>query len=727
MKNKFLQRFGYKRIKTPTVIQMEMVECGAAALSIILSYYKKFIPLEELRTICGVTRDGSNAKQIIIGAKKLGMHAEGFSKKLNEVYKASLPCILFWKFNHFVVLEGFSKNTFYLNDPATGPRTVSLEEFNESFTGILIELYPTKDFEKGGIKPTLLHSLKRRLKGVFLPSCYTTLATLGLVFPGLAIPVFTQIFFNKILSSDVSHNLFFFLLFLTIILIGSLTLLQRFVLNLLNAKLSILWSSKFFRHILRLPIQFYSQRYPGEIANRLQVNDNVTQVLTGQLTIAAINLIFIFFYLFEMIQMNWKITYITLIATTINILTFILINRSRSDAYARLQQDIGKSIGITAGALRNMETIKSIGTENDFFSRWSGYFTNTSLAQQEINIKDILLTSLPPFMQMITIAAFLTIGGWEVMHGFLSIGMLLALQVLIINFLTPITQFINLGQVLQQVKGDLNRIDDVLDNKEDEIFAKEEGTAPYTKKTRLDGIVELKNLSFGFDPNAPPFIDKFNLTINPGKSIALVGPSGCGKTTLAKLILRLYFPWEGEILFDNLPPKEIDRRLLIRSLSSADQNFFIFEGSFKDNITLWDTTLFEKDIIKAAKDAQIHKEIISTPNGYSSIILEGGKNLSGGQRQRIEIARALVRNPSILILDEATSSLDSETEQAIMQNIYHRGCSSIVVAHRLSTIRNCDEIIVLDKGKIQQKGSHKELKQIPGIYQELVKAQGLES
>ena len=716
--------FRKKRVRTPTIIQMEAVECGAASLGIVLAYYKKFLPLETLRDICGVSRDGSNALQIIKGANKLGMSAEAYKYDVKDLKKIKLPFIVFWNFNHFLVVEGFSKKYVYLNDPGMGPRKVTHSEFSDSFTGISVALEPDKDFKRGGSKPSLLDALKKRLNNTLKSFSFLMLATLALVVPGLGVPIFTQMFFDKVIPHETSSMLFYFGLIVTMFLYGMLTWLQMTVLTFLNIKLSIRLSSKFFGHILRLPINFFSQRYPAEIANRAIVNDRVIQVLTSQLVLACVNLFFVFFYLFVMVQINWIITLVTVCSAAINMLTLKFINRARRDAYARLQQDLGKSIGISAGAIRNIETLKASGSENDFFSRWAGYYTKASDAFQEINKKDIYLTSVPPFLMMLTTAFFLTIGAKQVMTGHLSIGALLALQVLIGNFLSPFSQFINLGQVIGQVRVDLNRIDDVLENPVDKYYTAFKDIKD-DKQTRLLGKIDLKNISFGYNKNAPPIISDLNIDIDPGKSVAFVGKTGSGKTTISKMIAGLFEPWSGDILFDMKDRFDLPRDLVIRSLSTVDQNIFIFEGSVKENISFWDTTIFEEDIIRAAKDAMIHDEIIRMEDGYNSKILEVGKNLSGGQKQRIEIARALVRNPSIIILDEATAALDSETEYKIIRNITRRGCSIIMVAHRLSTIKNCDEIIVLGKGKVVERGTHDELKDIKGVYYELVAAQGI--
>jgi NHLM bacteriocin system ABC transporter peptidase/ATP-binding protein len=712
-----------KRVKTPTIIQMEMVECGAVALGIILAYFKKFISLESLREICSVTRDGSNAYQIVNGATKLGLRAEGYKREIDELKLIKFPCIIYWKFNHFVVLEGYYKKGFYINDPASGPRKVSLDEFDESYTGITIEFEKSEKFEKTGLPFSLFKAVLNRFKKVKKSLIYSITATFLLVFPGLIIPVLIQLFYDQIIHTNYNRVFFFIIFFLVIFFSISMNFLQGYVFAKLNAKSSISWSGKLFKHVLRLPIKFYLMRYAAEIANRLYLNDLVTYMLTTQLAISIVNLFFVFFYLLVIIQISFEIALVALISAFLNFFLLKYINRSRSDDFARFQMDFGKTLGITFGGISNIETLKSSGGESAFFARWSGYFTKTLQGVQNINLKDIFLTSFPQIFQILTISFFLFIGTLKVLDGTISIGMMLAVQMLLLNFLIPFIRFINLGQTLQESKSDINRIEDVLDQKNDNIFESKK-TKTTKNKSYLEGFIEVKNLSFGFDNNKKPYIENLSFAISPGQSIAFVGLIGSGKTTVLNLLKGIYTPWSGEILYDGISLSDIDSDLFFRSLSSVDQNLFLFEGTYNDNITLWDHTVSENNIIKAAKDASLHDEIISQNLSYNAYIQEEGRNLSGGERQRVEIARALVKNPTIMLLDEATSSVDSQTENNILKNIKRRGCSLILVAHRLSTLKDADEIIVLDKGKVCQRGNHETLKHKEGLYQKLVKDQG---
>lgn len=715
----------YHRARTPTMIQMEATECGAAALGIILGYYGRFVPLEQLRLDCGVSRDGSLAINIVKSARRYGMESQGFKLDPTQLKEIKLPFIVFWQFNHFLVVEGFGRKKVFVNDPATGPRKMTYEEFEEGYTGIILTCEPGPTFEKGGKKESMHRMLTTRLKGCKAPLAFLMIIGIFLLLPGIALPTFTQIFVDQVLVRHVTNASLTILLGLLVAMLvtGILTGLQNYFLNRLNGKLSIRLSSEFLWHILRLPVEFYTQRYGGEIAYRLQLNDTVVFILTGQLVQAAINLLLVIVYGIVMFVYDPLIAGIGVAAALFNLLTMAWINRSRIDVYARYQQDLGKKIGFSIGGLQTIETLKATASESDFYGRWAGYFAKANNALKNVATYDIVLTSIPPLTQLLGASAVILIGGLRVIEGDMTIGMLLALQTLMTTFLYPITQFVYLGQNLQNLRSELSRLDDVLKNPVDKHLST--FSIHPDKKEKLKGALELKNITFGYNRLAPPLIENFNLHLLPGQSIALVGPSGCGKSTLARLITGVYQPWEGEILFDGQPSSAYTREVFSRSVASVDQQIFLFAGNIKENLTLWDETLPELHLIQAAKDAYIHEDILLREKGYDSQMLEGGRNFSGGQRQRMEIARVLALNPSLLILDEATSALDSESEEEIIKRIRQRGCACLVIAHRLSTIRDCDEIIILDRGKVIQRGPHEQLKQEQGLYQELIRMEGV--
>ncbi|MFN6485706.1 NHLP family bacteriocin export ABC transporter peptidase/permease/ATPase subunit [Nostoc sp. DedQUE02] len=750
------------RVRTSTVLQMEAVECGAAALGIILSYYGRIVPLAKLREECGVSRDGSKAFNILKAAKNYGLNAKGLKLSLEKVTATRLPYIAFWNFNHFLVVEGYSKKRVYLNDPANGRRTVSWEEFDRAYTGVVLTMEPGADFQKGGKKNHIISALSSRLQNSRNTILFCLLAGLLLTLPRLAVPAFSQVFIDEILIQDRQDWLRPLLLgmLLTTLLRAFLARLRLTYLRRLMVKLSVSTSGLFLWHILRLPVGFYDQRFAGEISNRVQLNGRVAEVLSGPLATTIIDAVMMIFYLLIMIQYDQLLSAIAVGFALINILALVFLSQTRVDTNMRLAQEYGKVGGVTVSGIQTIETIKASGLESDLFARFAGYYAKALNAQQQLGLQTQILTTLPTILTALATASILLVGGLQVMKNNLSIGMLVAYQSLTLSFLEPVNSLVNFGSTLQTLEADLNRLDDVLQNPVDlEVEGKwragEAGGvgeqrsrgaeeqrriintnapcpmpnaqcpmphAPCPMPWQLQGHLELRNVTFGYSRVEPPLIENLSLTVKPGQRIALVGGSGSGKSTVAKLICGLYQPWDGEICFDGVERSQIKRSVLANWLAMVEQDIFLFAGTVRENITLWDSTVPEVDLVQACQDAAIHDAIASMPGKYDFELIEGGMNISGGQRQRLEIARALVRNPTILVLDEATSALDAETELIINRNLQQRGCSCIVVAHRLSTIRDCHEIIVLEQGKIVQRGTHEELWQQGGTYVRLLHA-----
>lgn len=711
-------------VRSPTVLQMEALECGAASLAIVLAHHGRWVPLEQLRLDCGVSRDGSKASNILKAARRYGFVAKGFKTEPSQLRKLQPPAIIHWNFNHFLVLDGFSGDRVRLNDPGGGPVEITPEELDQAFTGVVLTFQPGEQFEPGGVPPSLLPALARRLKGMAPALAFVVLAGLALVVPGLIAPVFSKVFVDQVLLrgyEDWAMPLLWGMA-ATSLALAVMTWIQQKYLLRMETKMALSASSRFLRHVLRLPVEFFTQRYAGDISSRVAINSRVARLLSRDLATNLLGSLMIVFYAGLMLQYDVPLTLVGIAVVSINIAALRFVSRKRVDANRQLQQEQGKLNGTALGGLQSIETLKAMGGENDLFSRWAGYQTKVVNIRQRLEQYTHLLDAVPPFLAALTTALILGLGSIRVMDGVLTLGGLIAFQLLMASFQRPVQRLVSLGGELQTVEGDMNRLDDVLRYRIEEGLEEELDGAPPPEgePSKLAGHLRLDGLTFGYSRLAPALIEGLDLEIRPGQRVALVGGSGSGKSTVAKLVTGLYEPWDGQILFDGKTRKQVPRSVMTTSLASVDQSIFLFEGSVRDNLTLWDTTLPLPKVVAAAKDAAIHDDIASRSDGYDSEVTEGGTNWSGGQRQRLEIARALAASPSILVLDEATSALDPNTEKIIDENLRRRGCACLIVAHRLSTIRDADEIIVLEGGKVVQRGTHDEMKAQDGPYSALI-------
>ena len=708
------------RVNTPTVLQMEATECGAAALAIVMGYYQRFIPLDALRIECGVSRDGSKAINILKAARRHGMIAKGAKvDELQALDKLDPPYIVFWGFDHFVVVEGRRRQQYFINDPATGRRIISAQDFDHLFTGIVLIITPGPDFQKQGAPPSILNPLKERLVASASTLLFIVCVTIALIVPSLLIAGFAKIFIDYILIQNIDHWIFPLIsgMVLTAFMRGVLLWLQHTYLLRLQTKISLTHSAKFFWHILHLPIAFFQQRYAGDISERIEANDRIAQLLSNELTSSIAGLFTMFFYAIVLLVLDWQLSIVVIAVTACNGILFYFVTRKIADQSRILLQESGQLSGFEANGLFAIETLKSTVAENDFFARWAGLHAKTINSQQNIDLYSYSLEVIPQLLGGLATVFVLGYGSLQIIQGEITVGTLVAFQSLMVSFQEPIRTLLNMGRETQEIRGDLMRLDDVLKQPVDQPFT----TSRHNESTTPNKInkVSLRQVTFGYSPLDTPIIEDISLELNPGKRIALVGATGSGKSTVAKLICRLYSPWSGQIVFGVRPQVEIHPRTLAESLSFVDQDIFLFEGTVSDNLTLWDPTVSKEQQQKALVDACINDVIIQR-GGLDSRVTEGGFNFSGGECQRLEIARALTTSPSILIFDEATASLDPILEQRIYHNIKQRNCAMLIIAHRLSAIRDCDEILVLDKGLIVQRGDHPGLIDAKGLYQKLV-------
>ena len=707
------------RVKTPTIYQMEATECGAASLTMVFGYYGKFLPLEQMRIETGVSRDGCNAKNILRAARKFGMEAKGYKKSLEGLLEMEAPCIIHWNFNHFVVWEGVQGKYAYINDPAMGRRKLTMEELDDCYTGVVLAFQPTESFEKSKKKKTLMSFIKKRLKGQ--TGTITALFTIGLlmVFPGMVIPVFSQFFIDEIISAghDDWMSVFLAVMAFTVLFKQGLTYYRGMLLQRFQNKMALTSAHEFLSHMFRLPMSFFDQRYSGDLAQRVDNNNNVSTFLAGELAETVLNIFVAAFYLILLLVYSPLLTLIGIFNVVFNLMVVKLSSNSISSMTMKFQQDQGKLVGSLFAGLNITATLKASGAESGYVSRIQGNYAKTTLLEQKIGKRQEILNSIPTAANEITSVLVLMFGGLLVIKGNLTAGMLVAYTSLLDSFTDPVNKLVQFVQKIQTLKADMSRVEDIMKYEEDGKF-KETQKVPMTMK--LEGVVDLEDISFGYSILEKPLVEGFNFHLNSGSSIAFVGASGCGKSTVSKIVSGLYLPWGGEVRMDGVPVGNIPKEILSSSISTVSQEITLFSGTIKDNLTMWNKSVMDVDIVKAAKDACIHDVITTKPGAYDFKLAEGGSNLSGGQRQRLEIARALVTNPSILIMDEATSALDPVVEKEIIDNIKRRGCTCVIVAHRLSAIRDCDEIIVMDRGKIVQRGNHEELAKVDGHYQRLI-------
>ena len=716
------------RVKVPTILQMEATECGAASLSMILAHYNLWLPLEKLRQECGVNRDGSKASCVIRAARNRGCNANGYrwnADRLKEV--GEYPLIIHWEFNHFVVLEGIKGDTVYLNDPAMGRRTVKWNEFRTSYTGVALHVVPNENFKPEGERYNIFKAVAEKLLQDKWAALFILLLNLGMIIPGLASPVFTQVFLDDILAKKHTDWMFNFCLAMTVswVVCGVMTWLQAVILTRWQKKLTLADSASFFWHLLRLPMQFFNQRFAGEVASRVSYNESIASVLSGPAATAVLNFLVAIFYLLLLLQYDVTLTLIGIFFSSIDIILFFALRRYLTDLNMKIQQDAGKEYGTTMNGLMMIETIKANGNESDFFSKWAGYRAKVLKASQDVAIWQMTATIIPTLLGGINGALIMTLGGFSIMEGALTAGMFTAFQSLMGSFQAPVNALLGLGSTLQSTEMQMQRLNDVRKYEIDDLNCREEKVSD-EPVARLNGELELKDIDFGYSPLEKPLINKFSLHIEPGHWVAVVGASGSGKSTVSKIVTGIYEEWSGDVLFDGVKRRELPRSVIVNSISAVDQDVFQITGTIAQNLSLFDDSVRRSDIIQAAKDACIHEDILQLEKGYDSEVSEGGLNFSGGQRQRLEIARALANNPSLLILDEATSALDPMTEQTVLENIRRRGCSCLIVAHRLSTIRDADEIIVLHQGVVVERGTHKEMIQHDGPYKHLIEERSQE-
>ncbi|MBQ6585522.1 MAG: NHLP family bacteriocin export ABC transporter peptidase/permease/ATPase subunit [Coriobacteriales bacterium] len=711
-------------VKVPQVMQMEALECGAACLTMILAYYGRWVPLEQVREDCGVSRDGSKASNMLKAARRYGLSAKGMSFSSEALRKSgNIPCILFWNFNHFVVLCGFKGKFALINDPARGQLKVSMSEFNKSFTGVALMFEKTDAFEPGGQKPDTLKYARQRLKGLAPAITFVMLTALVSSLVAILSTSLGQVFMDRILTRNDPDWLIPLMAVMLILAIisGIMTVLNAVFLNRIQGKIAVVSSSRFMRHLLHLPVGFFSQRMIGDLQQRQSANEQIAMSLVGRLAPVLVNTLMLVLYLFIMLNYSALLTLVGVVTVIANAFVAHYISTQRVNVSRANTINASKQYSTTVNGIQMIETIKAAGAERGFFSRWAGYQVIFGGTRGRLMRVNEVLGVVPTLVTKIANIVVFVLGIWLIIEHQFTPGMLLAFTGFLSSFMEPVTQLIGLGQTVQEVSTEMERVEDVMRNPVDVPEDAQALPAQDFDHEKLRGRIDLQGVTFGYSPFEPPLVENFDLHLEPGQWVALVGGSGCGKSTIAKIISGLFDPWSGQVLFDGIPLREIPTPILRCSLSVVDQDIVTFDDTVSDNVKLWDRSIEDYEVILACRDAGIHDVIAAREGGYNSRILPGGRNYSGGQLQRLEIARVLAQDPTIVILDEATSALDAQTEAEVIGRIRDRGITCVVVAHRLSTIRDCDEIIVLDEGKVVERGTHDQLLAQNGAYAELVR------
>ncbi|MEE1157929.1 MAG: ATP-binding cassette domain-containing protein [Atopobiaceae bacterium] len=710
-------------VKVPVVLQMEELDGGAACLGMVMGYHRKWVGLDQLRIACEISRDGIQPESIRRAAENYGLDCRIESLSFEELKeRTELPAIIVWNKTRYVVFCGSDRKGLCINHPAKGKQHVGEDEFRKRYAGTRLCLTPGEKFEPSGKKPGIFDHLRSVLRThesvVRLVMVTSVLAT----FAAILSPVFTRIFTDYVLGQDTSSwypgVLYAFAALIAFQLIASV--INQILIIRAKGKVAATSSARFLRHVLYMPIDFFYQHKAGDLADRQNSNNEIAETLIGQLAPLLINLVMLVFYLVVMAQYNLLLTAIGAATVVVNLFVIRKVGSMRREITAAGARNRANLAAATISGIDMIESIKATGSEDGYFERWAGQHTSLANTKTQFSKKTMYLGNFPAFVQELSDYVVMFMGFILIVQGQFTAGLLLTFLQFLKAMMAPVNMLLDAGENLQIMGAAIERVNDVMECPEEEGVHAQYDAESVRNAQKLSGSIEIKDVTFGYSHSSEPLIENFSLSLAPGERVALVGASGSGKSTIAKMLVGIHKPWSGEILFDGQRIDEIPRAVFKGSLTMVDQQVVLFHDTIENNIKMWDETIEDFEMVISARDAGIHKQIVLRKGGYQMMVEEGGRNLSGGERQRIEIARVLSSDPSILIMDEATSALDARTEYEISEYVHARGITCIIVAHRLSTIRDCDEIIVLDRGKVVQRGTHEELMGEGGLYKQLI-------
>jgi ATP-binding cassette subfamily B protein len=716
-----LRRKTFLRKRVPVLLQMSAVECGAACLAMILRYYGRKTSISEVSERVGVGRDGLSALGIVKAARDYGLRVRAISLKDNDFRGVNLPAIIHWQFNHFIIVERWSPTSVDVVDPATGARRIPAAEFDASFTGVVITLEPGVQFVRSTNSQAITigtYALEyiKRAPMVLVQVLIASIVLQGI---GLLFPLLTDVVVDQVIPDKVSDILPLLGIGIVVILVAQLItmLLRDALLVYLQTRIDTRIMPSFFERLLMLPQSYFQKRSSGDILTRIESNTIVRDIISNQLVSTVLDGGLVIFYLMILFAESPIFGAVVLVVAIFQAIILLCTNKPIRDLNRRELEAAGKTQGYVAEALAGITTLKAAGAEQRAFARWINLFFDELNTTTRLNYLSSTIGSFLTTLSTLAPLVLLWIGTMQVINGTMQVGTMLALNALASSFLTPVTSLVSSGQQLQIVHSHLERIADVLDAQPEQDIQRVQ------QPPRLTGRIHLEHVSFRYDPNSPYVLKDISLDVEPGQKIAIVGRTGSGKSTLGQLLLGLCLPTEGEILYDGIPLRFLNYQAVRAQFGVVMQNSAVFSGSIRENIAFNVPDSGLERIVQAAHIAGIHNDIMQMPMGYETYVSEGGSALSGGQRQRIAIARAVAANPAIMLLDEATSALDVITERTVEQNLHNLGCTQIIIAHRLSTVRNANRILVLNEGVLLEQGTHQELMRSNGYYAQLIHSQ----